>query len=563
MSGTFILLHLAGNVALLLWGMHMVQTGILRAFGSDLRHLLATGLNNRFKAFLAGLGITAIIQSSTATALMASSFMAGGLMDLVPALAVLLGANVGSTLIVQLLSFNVAAAAPILVLAGVIGFKRGAQTRVRDMARVSIGLGLILLGLHGILRTMEPVEQATALRQLLGLLASDPAMDVAIGALVTWGAYSSVATVLLVMSLASTHVVGAVPMLALVLGANLGIIIPQYLGAGADPVARRLALGNLIIRGIGCLAAALFLTPISQALAYIDTDPARQAANFHTLFNLLLAIAFIGLLDPLARLCGWLLPAPQASADLGTPQYLTPRGSEAPNVAIADAQREVLRIVDLIELMLQNFADALDDDDRKKLAHVSALDDAIDRLHSAIKAHLIEASKQEGLSEADAGRCAETLAFTVNLEHVGDVLDTSLRELVRRKIKNRLTFASEGREQIAELREHALRQLRLAVAVFLHRDERSARMLIDEKLLIRDMAQAATDDHFQRLREGRAESIETSALYIDIIRDLKRITAHLASVAYPVLEEKGALRRSRLLESEATTDHLRSEGKLN
>ena len=550
MSGTLILLHLAGNVALLLWGMHMVQTGILRAFGSDLRRVLSTGLQNRFRAFLAGLGITAAIQSSTATALMAAGFMAGGFMTLVPALAVVLGANVGSTLIVQVLSFNVAAAAPVLVLAGVIAFKRGARTRIRDVARVAIGLGLVLLALNGIVATIRPVEQAAALRQLLSLLASDLTVDVVIGALMTWAAYSSVATILLVMSLASANVVGESQMLALVLGANLGVVIPQYLGAGSDPIARRLAVGNLIIRGVGCLAVSLFLTPISHALSQLDADPARQAANFHTLFNLLLAAVAIGLLDPLARLCHWLLPAPPALHDLGSPQYLAPRVPDAPNVAIADAQREVLRIADLIELMLQSFADALEGDDRKKLSQVSTLDDAIDRLHTAIKLHLIEASKQEGLSDDDARRCAETLAFTVNLEHVGDVLDASLRELARRKIKDRLTFAVEGQQLIADLHGHVLRQLRLAVAVFLNRDEQSARKLLDEKLLVRDLAQAATDQHFQRLRDGRLESIETSALYLDIVRDLKRITAYLASVAHPILEERGVLRRTRLLDAD-------------
>ncbi len=562
MSGTFIVLHLAGNVALLLWGMHMVQTGIQRAYGAGLRHFLSGALQSRWKAFFAGLGITAIIQSSTATALMASSFVAGGFMDLVTALAVLLGANVGSTLVVQVLSFDIAAAAPLLILGGVIAFKRGARTRIRDLARVAIGLGLILIALHALVLTIQPVEQAAAVSQLLGLLASDPVMNVAIGSLVTWGSYSSIATVLLVMSLASAHVIGGVPMLALVLGANLGIIIPQYLGAGSDPVARRLALGNLIIRGAGCFAVALLLEPISNAIAALDADPGRQAANFHTIYNVLLAFAFIGVLGPVARLCAWLLPDATTALDPGAPHYLNARSADAPNVAIANAQREVLRIVDFIELMLQNFAEGLDSDDRKKLAQVRSLDDTIDRLHSAIKTHLVDASRQ-GLSDADARRCSETLAFTVNLEHIGDVFDTSLRELANRKIKNRLTFADESRKQIAELREHVLRQLRLAVAVFLHRDEQSARLLLDEKLMVRDLVQTATDDHFQRLREGRTESIETSALYLDIIRDLKHITAHLASVAYPILSERGALLRSRVVDESDAAGRSRSQSQLN
>jgi len=132
----FTILHLAGNVALLLWGLHMVHSGILRAFGSDLRRLLNAGLASRWKALLAGLGVTALLQSSTATGLMAASFLASGVVDLVPALAVMLGANIGTTLIVQLLTFDVSAIAPILILAGVIAFKQSGKTRNRDLGRV-------------------------------------------------------------------------------------------------------------------------------------------------------------------------------------------------------------------------------------------------------------------------------------------------------------------------------------------------------------------------------------------------------------------------------------------
>jgi len=207
MPATLILLHLAGYVALLLWGMHMVHSGIVRAFGGALRQVLATGLKSRWKAFLAGMGITALLQSSTATALMSTSFIAAGFMTLVPALAVTLGANVGTTLIVQVLTFNVAAVAPVFVLAGVIAFNRGGKTRTRDLGRVGIGIGLVLLALHLIIATIEPVEKAQALRELFALLAGDPVIDVAIAALLTWAAYSSVAVVLLIMTLAAQQIV--------------------------------------------------------------------------------------------------------------------------------------------------------------------------------------------------------------------------------------------------------------------------------------------------------------------------------------------------------------------
>src|SRR4249919_2100120 len=143
--GTIVLLDLMGGVAPLLWGLHMVQSGILRAFGADLRHFLSKAFGNRFSALAAGLGLTALLQSSTATGLMTASFAAEGLVALVPALAIMLGANVGTTLIVQLLSFNVTAAAPVLFLIGLVSFRSGARTRLKDVGRVCIGLGLMLL----------------------------------------------------------------------------------------------------------------------------------------------------------------------------------------------------------------------------------------------------------------------------------------------------------------------------------------------------------------------------------------------------------------------------------
>jgi phosphate:Na+ symporter len=550
MPATFALLHLAGYIALLLWGMHMVHSGIARAFGGHLRQALAIGLRSRWKAFLAGIGITALLQSSTATALMSTSFIAAGFMSLVPALAVTLGANVGTT---PVLTFPVAAVAPVCVLVGLIAFNRGGKTRTRDLGRVGIGVGLILLALHLIIVTIEPVEKAQALRELFALLAGDPIVDITIAALLTWAAYSSVAVVLLIMALAAQHIVTPEAALALVLGANLGNIIPQYLAAGSNPDARRLALGNLIVRGAGCLVAIPMLPWLTKAVAALEASPARQVADFHTLFNLALALIFIGFLDPLARVCTRLIPSAPVPADPGTPRYINDAALGTPSIALADAAREVLRMVDIVESMLQKFLEALRSDDRKLLAQIGAMDDTLDRLHNAIKLHLTAISREDGLSEADAKRCSDILAFTINLEHVGDILDRSLRELAAKKIKLRLTFSEDGLREIAAMHQRLLENLHLATSVFMMGDIQAARSLLAEKDRMRDLEQAATDNHLRRLREGRLQSIETSSLHIDIARDLKRIAAHIASVAYPILEQGGALRRSRLLdESEST-----------
>jgi phosphate:Na+ symporter len=387
MPATSILLQLAGFVALLLWGMHMVHTGIVRAYGGNLRQALGIGLNSRWKAFLAGMGITALLQSSTATALMTTSFIATGFMTLVPALAVTLGANVGTTLIVQLLTFNVAAFAPIFVLGGLIAFNKGAKTRTRDLGRVSIGIGLILLALSLIIATIEPVEKAKTLRDLFAMVSGDPVIDVVIAALLTWAAYSSVAVVILIMTLAAQHIVPPDAALALVLGANLGGVIPQYFAAGDSTAAKRLALGNLIVRGAGCLIALPLLPWLTQAMAALEASPARQVADFHTLFNLVLALIFIGLLDPLAKLCTQMLPSAPVSNDPARPQYINAAALGTPTIALADAAREVLRMVDIVESMLRMFLEALQNDDRKLLAKLASMDDTLDRLHNAVKLH--------------------------------------------------------------------------------------------------------------------------------------------------------------------------------
>src|SRR3981189_11465 len=227
--GSIVLLDLMGGVALLLWGLHMVHSGILRAFGPDLRRLLAGALRNRFAAFAAGIGLTALLQSSTATALITSSFTAEGLVGLVPALAILLGANVGTTLIVQILSFNIAAAAPVLFILGLVAFRGGARSRIKDLGRVAIGLGLVLLALHILLDTLAPAENAPGVRVWLSAITSDPILCILIAAGLAGAAHSGVAHVLLIMSLAYSSFVTPAAALALVLGANLGSAINPVL----------------------------------------------------------------------------------------------------------------------------------------------------------------------------------------------------------------------------------------------------------------------------------------------------------------------------------------------
>src|SRR5277367_2114740 len=322
--GSMVLLDLMGGVALLLWGLHMVQSGILRAFGPDLRVVLAKALSNRFAAFAAGLGLTAVLQSSTATALITSSFTSEGLVGLVPALAIMLGANVGTTLIVEILSFNIAAIAPVLFVLGLVAFRSGARSRIKDLGRVSIGLGLMLLALHILLDTLAPAENAPGVRVFMNAVTGDPVLCIVIGAAVTWAVHSSVASVLLIMSLAYSQFISPFAALALVLGANLGSAInPLFEGARRDtPASYRLPLGNLVNRLVGVLLVAPFLRPITEYLQVWQPDLAKLTAEFHIAFNVATAIIFIGLLDGMARLLTMLLPERIQEADPSRPRYL-------------------------------------------------------------------------------------------------------------------------------------------------------------------------------------------------------------------------------------------------
>ena len=544
---TRVLLELAGYAALLLWGLHMVQTGMLRGFGGRLRQVLRLAMGDRIRAFASGLAVTALLQSSTATALMLAGFLDRGFVALPMALAAILGANVGTTLIVQLLTFDISAVIPILILVGVIMFRRAGRTKFRDFGRVFIGLGLILLALRLMTDSLSSVEHSDALREVLSLLTRDPVFDLAAAALLTWAAHSSVATVLLVMSL-TPGVISLNAALALVLGANLGNTFPQLVAAGADPGAKQLAIGNLAVRSIGCIVALPFLPNIAAWLSTAIPNGGAAVAAFHTLFNLGLAVAILPLLDPLARLSAKLAPALPGRSD-AEPRYISLSAAAAlPGVALADASRETLRMADTIALMLSTLRKALETNDRRLLRDVARLDSTVDRLHNSIKLYLVEISNQEDLDEDDRRRCWDILDFVINLEHAGDIADKSLRDIVAKKIKYRLAFSAEGQAEIAAMIDRVLRDLKLAVGVFMNGDEKNARLLLDEKVQMRDLERDMTANHLRRLREQRPESLETSSLHIDIARDLKRITAHFASVAYPILEEKGALRRTRLIE---------------
>jgi phosphate:Na+ symporter len=545
-SPTQVLIQLLGAVALLLWGTRMVRTGIMRVFGADLRHLLRVSLRNRFAAFLAGLGVTGILQSSTATALLVASFAGRGVVATAPALAVMLGADLGSTLVAQVLSFKLHWLAPLLILAGVVTHNYAERSSYHGLGRVAIGLGLMLLALQLILAASAPLREAAILGELFGALAHEALILVLVAALLTWLAHSSLAVVLLIMSLADVGMLPLTSACALVVGANLGAAMPAITATvGERPAARRVVIGNLIFRLAGCIAALPFIALVVPWLQLLESDPARVVVNFHSAFNLALGMTFILLTDAVSALCARLLPDLPVEIDPERPRHLDRSTLDTPSLAIACAAREALRMGDLVETLLRESFEVFRQGDRQKLAVLQRIENSVDKLHEAIKLFVSDVTR-EALSPGEGRRAAEILGFTTNLEHIGDIIDKSLLELAEKKIRQQLRFSSEGWGEIEALHAHVLDNLRMALGVFMSGDVLIARRLIDEKVAVREAERQAAENHLARLRAGRTESIDSSALHLDILRDLKRIHSHICAVAYPLLDEAGQLHRSRL-----------------
>jgi len=419
------LLNIVAGVCLLLWGVKLLRLGVTHGFGAQLRRVLAASTHNRVKSFFSGMAITAFLQSSTATILIVSAFASQGMIKSASGLAMVLGADVGTTLVAQIFSLDISFLAPLFMVVGYICFTRKQNSTLVNTGRIIIGLALMLFALGWIREATEPLKTSEVLQEIIGALESDPFFAVIVVALLTWVMHSSLATVLLLMSFVVSGILPIVLALYMVLGANLGGTIPPIMATLKDnPEALRIPVGNLFIRIFGAILVFAFIPTIEGYLNLFDSDPAREVVNFHTAFNLALALIFLPLTGVISRLCQKLIPDMVEVDDPGKARYLDHKDLSTPSVALAAATRETLRMADLVQEMLDDTIRVFKTNDRMLLERVREEDDTIDRLL-----------------------------------------------------------------------------------------------------------------HIERLGEGIPETISTSSLHVDIIRDYRRINSYMCTVAYPLLEE--------------------------
>jgi phosphate:Na+ symporter len=546
-----LLLNLLAGVSLLVWGTHIVRSGILRLYGGDLRRVLRRSVSNRSSAFFAGLGVTGLIQSSTATALIVAAFAGQGLIGTAPALSVMLGADVGTALVTLVLSFDLSWLAPLFIFVGVALFLSLQNTQTGRFGRILIGLGLIMFSLQWISVAAKPVVQAAGVKVIFASLTGDVLLDMLVAALLTVLCYSSLAVVLLIAAFAGLQVLSLPVALGLVLGANLGSGLLGMLSTlRSPPEARRVTLGNFLFKLIGCVLLLPFVGHVEGWIEDLAVDPAREVVLFHLLFNLLLALIFVGLTDRIARIAKRLLPSKATSEDPAKPRYLDPSALETPALAISNAAREALRIGDVIEDMLAGMLTVLRTNDRELATRLRRKDDVVDELYTAVKLYLTQVSR-EALEQTESRRWTDIVSFTINMEQVGDIIDRIITDLEDKKIDKGRNFSEAGMAEICDLHARLIANLRLGLSVFLNGDLKSAQELLAQKVLFRDLERAYADSHLARLAGNTADSIETSSLHLDLIADLRRINSHICSIAYPILEQAGVLARTRLKSPDA------------
>ncbi len=530
------LLHLLSAVALLVWGTHIVRTGVMRVFGARLRTVLGRSVEKKPLAFCAGIGVTALVQSSNATTMLVTSFVAQDLVALTPALVIVLGADVGTALMARILTFDLSWLSPLLIFIGVIFFLGRKQSRVGQLGRVSIGLGLILLALELIVQAVTPITQASGVKVIFASLTGDIMLDALIGAVFAIISYSSLAAVLLTATLTAAGIISFPVALCLVIGANLGSGLLAVLNNSASSAAaRRVAMGSLLFKLVGSLLILPFVHPLAAVLDRLPLPDAELVIYFHVFYNLIRCLVMVPFAGPMARLCERLIrDEPELDMRL-KPKHLDTSALDTPTLALANAARESLRMGDAMEQMLDCLKKIMHGEPREE-KELRKIADDINVLYTAIKLYLARMSKDE-LADEESRRWAEIIEMSLNLEQASDIVERMGSEIADKSLAARRAFSVEGLNELDSLLEQLRSNLQLAMSVFFSSDVAGARRLRRRKHRFRILNRRYAHAHVDRLHQQNVQSIETSSLHLGLLGDMKRLNSLFCAVAYSVLEQ--------------------------
>lgn len=549
MHFSLLLLHLAGATLLLLYAVHMVRTGMERAYAGLLRRLFGEAKGGTLRAVAGGAAMAVMLQSSTAVAMIACGFVASGLLAVPVGLALLLGADFGSALVVRILSFDLGWLVPVCLLVGGVMHLKLSGERLRETGRMVLGIGFILLSLRFIGEATGPLRHAELLPAISGYLAGDAMMAVLLGALFTWLIHSSVAAILMISAFAAQGVIPLEAGLPLILGANIGSgLIAFWLSRSMDRAAQRLPLGNLLFRAAAAVIALVAVETFGVPAILRGLEPATALVDFHLAFNAALALACLPFVGPVARLATRVTQEPEGEVETARQRLSALDRSviTTPTLALASATRELLRMGELVEQMFRPVMDMFRAGTPEQIAGLRGIDDAVNDTHTGIKLYIAEVNRG-ALSADEARRGIELTDVAINFEYAGDIVAKNLLVLASERAEKALQFSAEGWRELDEMHARVVENMQLALNVLISNDVASARQLVAEKEHIRAMQRQSHERHLSRLQSGKIESIETSDIHLEAVRAFKEINSLLVATAYPLLTRTGDLASSRLV----------------
>jgi phosphate:Na+ symporter len=532
-----VIISLFGGVLLLLYGIKLLNDGLQNAAGTKIRSLLRSLTSNRFAAVGGGAFITGLIQSSSATSVMLVGFVSAGLMTFRQTLAVILGADIGATLTVQLIAFRVSDYAVLLVGIGLLFVLFSKRAFYRSVGEGVLGFGFVFLSLKIMTEAMTPFAESGLVRHLFAELAAAPLLGIALSAVLTALIHSSAATMGIALVLAQSGLIPLPAALFLMLGANIGTCATAFLASLRSPAeARRVAWAHVFFKVFGVVLFLPFLGPFEQMVVATAPDLGRQIANAHTLFNVIMAVVFLPFLGPFSRLLVYLVPEKAEEKKFG-PRYLDDHVLGTPALALGQAAREALRESDIVREMLVDSVKTFQSDDLSIISDLKSKDNLIDLLDRHIRLYITRMSSSH-LSESQSRRAMAVLETARNLESIGDIIDRNVLPLAMKRISKGITFSREGMDEIISFHKKVVENFDTAISAFASNDrDLSDRVLRNKEelgVLERELVQA----HLDRLRKGFRESIETSHIHLDLIGNLARINSLVTHIIYPIAEEK-------------------------
>ena len=533
-----LLLALFGGTALLLYGIRLSGDSMQRALGGRLRQMLTVMSRTRLNAVLSGAMVTAILQSSAATTLMLIGFVSAGLMAFRQTLGVILGADIGTTLTVQLIAFRITDYALLLVGAGFLITFVARRNMPKDIGQAILGLGLVFLGLKLIVDGAAPLKANPLALELLQVATDTPIIAVLAAAVFSALVTSSAATIGLALALSTQALIGLPGAVAIVLGANIGTCATALASSiGATAEAKRVAVAHIAFKVLGVALVFPFIGPLAHLVALTSADLARQIANTHTFFNVAISALFLPFAPWAARVISALVPEEERGDNPYRTRYLDDRYLEQPALAIGQATREALRMGDVAQAMLRDAMVVLRTDNQELLEDVERRDDQLDYLEREIKLFLSRLG-HETMSPDLAQKEIALISFIGNLENIGDIIDKNLMELARKKLYQGRRFSETGEAELIEFHGMVSKNLERAIAGFAANDRSLAQEVLDQRPVVRQRERELRDSHLARLRRGLAESLETSEIHLDVLTNLKRISSHITALVYPILEEE-------------------------